>query len=146
MRRNAGKVHWTIWLFGLLLLAFAGISLVPLISQLTKPAYLRTATEFIVAVQQNKLSEAEKLLDKEALPEEKRNLKQVVDMANYRWGRIEKVELIDVVDNPGELKHPKASEAKRVEFHLQCYLSPGYASVYLVPANGEWKIVDYILQ
>ncbi len=146
MRRDAGKVHWTVWIFLLLLVAFAGIALVPLISQLTKPAYLRTATQFIVAIQQNKLDDAKKLMDIEAVPEDKRDLKATVEMATYRWGNIERVELMEVVNAPAELKHPKASEAVRVEFHLQCYLSPGYASVYLVPKDGSWVVVDYILQ
>ena len=48
--------------------------------------------------------------------------------------------------SPADLKHPNAKEGVRVDLHLQCYLAQGSAFVYLVPKDGDWVIVDYMLQ
>lgn len=144
-RAQLGKVHWIVILFFVLLAAFAVVALAPVVSELRQPPAVRTAVRFMELLRQNKLQEAAQLLDP-AVPKEKRDLKKVLDERSLFWGTIEKVTVVDYVENPADLKHPKAREGVRVDFHLQCYLSQGSAFVYLVPQNGKWVIVDYVLQ
>lgn len=144
-RARIGKVHWIVILFFALLAAFAVVALAPMVSELRQPPAVRTAVRFMELIRQNKFQEAAQLLDP-AIPKEKRDPKKAVEERMPFWGTIEKVAVVDYVENPADLKHPNAREGARVDFHLQCYLSQGSAFVYLVPQNGKWVIVDYVLQ
>jgi len=104
------------------------------------------AVRFMVFFRLNQFEEAAKLLDMDAVPKEKRDPKKVIEERMPMLGHIEKVSLVDVVENPADLNHPNAAQGVRVDMHLQCYLAQGSAFIYLVPKNGDWVIVDYTIQ
>lgn len=145
-RSNLGKVHWVFILFIALLAVFAAMALAPVVSEMRRPPYEVKALRFMELIRQNNFPEATRLLDLESVPEEKRDPKKVVEERMPVWGVIEKISLVDTIDNPSDLKHPNAAEGVRVDLHLQCFLAQGSAFIYLVPQNGDWVIVDYTLQ
>lgn len=144
-RLERGKVHWIFVLFVVLVVAFAAIALAPVVSAMRQPPGVRVAVQFMELLRQNKFDEAAKLLDPN-IPKEKRDPKKAVEERMPFWGVIEKVSVVEVVESPADLKHPKAREGLRVDFHLQCYLAQGSAFVYVVPQDGKWVIADYLLQ
>ncbi|MCX7926045.1 MAG: hypothetical protein N2554_09575 [Fimbriimonadales bacterium] len=145
-RRHLGKIHWVFILFIALVAVFAVMALAPIVSAMRQPPYVAKAMQFMEYIRLNKFDEAAKLLDTDAVPKEKRDPKKVIEEKMPILGHIEKVSLVDVIENPGDLKHPNASEGARVDIHLQCYLAQGSAFIYLVPKNGDWVIVDYTIQ
>lgn len=145
-RGQSGKLHWVFLLFIALVVVFAAMVLTPLISELRQPPYVAQAARFMNYLCQNRIEEAAKLLDVQSLPKEKHDLKKIMEERSVTWGTIKKISLVDVVQSPADLKHPKAREGVRVDFHLKCYLAQGSAFIYLVPHNNDWVIVDYILQ
>jgi hypothetical protein len=122
------------------------MALAPVVSEMRRPPYEVKALRFMELIRLNKFDEAAKLLDRESVPKEKRDLKKVLEEHMPMWGTIEKVTLVDTIQSPADLKHPNAKEGVRVDIHLQCYLAQGSAFIYLVPKNGDWVIVDYVLQ
>jgi hypothetical protein len=145
-RRESAKIHWVFILFLVLLAVFAVMALAPVVSEMRRPPYEVKALRFMELIRLNKFDEAAKLLDRESVPKEKRDLKKVLEEHMPMWGTIEKVTLVDTIQSPADLKHPNAKEGVRVDIHLQCYLAQGSAFIYLVPKNGDWVIVDYVLQ
>jgi hypothetical protein len=145
-RRESAKIHWVFILFLALLAVFAVMALAPVVSEMRRPPYEVKALRFMELIRLNKFDEAAKLLDRESVPKEKRDLKKVLEEHMPMWGTIEKVTLVDTIQSPADLKHPNAKEGVRVDIHLQCYLAQGSAFIYLVPKNGDWVIVDYVLQ
>jgi hypothetical protein len=145
-RRESAKIHWVFILFLALLAVFAVMALAPVVSEMRRPPYEVKALRFMELIRLNKFDEAAKLLDRESVPNEKRDLKKVLEEHMPMWGTIEKVTLVDTIQSPADLKHPNAKEGVRVDIHLQCYLAQGSAFIYLVPKNGDWVIVDYVLQ
>jgi hypothetical protein len=145
-RRESAKIHWVFILFLALLAVFAVMALAPVVSEMRRPPYEVKALRFMELIRLNKFDEAAKLLDRESVPNEKRDLKKVLEEHMPMWGTIEKVTLVDTIQSPSDLKHPNAKEGVRVDIHLQCYLAQGSAFIYLVPKNGDWVIVDYVLQ
>jgi len=145
-RRESAKIHWVFILFLALLAVFAVMALAPVVSEMRRPPYEVKALRFMELIRLNKFDEAAKLLDRESVPKEKRDLKKVLEEHMPMWGTIEKVTLVDTIQSPSDLKHPNAKEGVRVDIHLQCYLAQGSAFIYLVPKNGDWVIVDYVLQ
>jgi hypothetical protein len=145
-RRESAKIHWVFILFLALLAVFAVMALAPVVSEMRRPPYEVKALRFMELIRLNKFDEAAKLLDRESVPKEKRDLKKVLEEQMPMWGTIEKVTLVDTIQSPADLKHPNAKEGVRVDIHLQCYLAQGSAFIYLVPKNGDWVIVDYVLQ
>jgi hypothetical protein len=145
-QKESAKVHWVFILFFALLVAFAAMVLAPVVSEMRRPTYEAKALRFMEHIRLNQLSEAAKLLDREAVPKEKRDLKKMLEKYTPMWGTIEKVSLVETIQSPSDLKHPNAQEGVRVDIHLQCYLGQGSAFIYLVPRNGDWVIVDYSLQ
>lgn len=146
MRTLSGKVHWVFILFIVLVAVFAVMALAPVVSEMRKPPYVSKAVQFVEFIRLNKFDEAAKLLDMDAVPKEKRDPKKAIEDKMPMLGHIEKVSLVEVIENPADLKHPNAAQGVRVDLHLQCYLAQGSASVYLVPRNGDWVIVDYVIQ
>lgn len=146
MGKPTGKVHWSILLFLVLIAVFAVMALAPTISAMRRPPYETKALRFMEHLRRNEFDQATKLLDLQSVPKEKHDPKKVLEERMPIWGVIEKVSLVDTIENPADLKHPNASEGVRVDLHLQCYLSQGSAFIYLVPKNGDWVIVDYLLQ
>jgi len=145
-RRESAKIHWVFILFLALLAVFAVMALAPVVSEMRRPPYEVKALHFMELIRLNKFDEAAKLLDRESVPKEKRDPKKVLEEHMPMWGTIEKVTLVDTIQSPADLKHPNAKEGVRVDIHLQCYLAQGSAFIYLVPKNGDWVIVDYVLQ
>ncbi|BCW95945.1 MAG: hypothetical protein WHS44_12565 [Fimbriimonadales bacterium] len=145
-RSVSGKIHWVFILFIALLAVFVVVALAPVVSEMRRPPYEVKAMQFMELIRQNQFPEAAKLLDMESVPEAKRDPKKVLEERMPVWGVIERVTLVDTIQNPADLKHPNASEGVRVDMHLQCYLAQGSAFIYLVPKNGDWVIVDYTLQ
>jgi hypothetical protein len=145
-RRESAKIHWVFILFLALLAVFAVMALAPVVSEMRRPPYEVKALRFMELIRLNKFDEAAKLLDRESVPKEKRDLKKVLEEHMPMWGTIEKVTLVDTIQSPADLKHPNAKEGVRVDIYLQCYLAQGSAFIYLVPKNGDWVIVDYVLQ
>lgn len=142
-QRTAGKVHWSLWLFAMVGITFIGMAVAPMISAVRKPAYERVGDEFVRALAKNQFKEAQQLTDLSALPEERRDFKKKWEERLVIWGEIEGVELIDSVPAPADLQHPRAAEGYRLEYHLKGYLTVGTAFVYVVPSDGDWKVVDY---
>lgn len=145
-RGHFGKIHWVFILFIALAVVFAVMALAPVVSAMRQPPYVRKAVQFMELLRQNQFEEAAKLLDAQFVPKEKRDLKKALEERMPMWGSIERISLMEVVERPSDLKHPKASEGVRVDLHLQCYLSPGSAFIYLIPQNGDWVVVDYAFQ
>lgn len=145
-RRHSGKIHWIFILFIALVAVFAVMALAPVVGELRKPPYVVKAARFMEFIRLNQFEEAAKLLDMDAVPKEKRDPKKVIEERMPMLGHIEKVSLVDVVENPADLNHPNAAQGVRVDMHLQCYLAQGSAFIYLVPKNGDWVIVDYTIQ
>ncbi|GIV06758.1 MAG: hypothetical protein KatS3mg016_2333 [Fimbriimonadales bacterium] len=145
-RSHSGKVHWVFVLFIALVAVFLVMALAPVVGNLRQPPYVVKAMQFMEHIRLNQFEEAKKLLDSESVPKEKRDPKQVLEQRMPILGPIEKVSLVEVVENPSDLKHPKASEGVRVDLHMQCYLAQGSAFIYLVPKGGDWVIVDYTIQ
>jgi len=143
IHRTEGKVHWTIWLFALIGIAFVVMASVQLMKEARKPPYERVGEQFVRALARKQYDAAQKLVDTSALSKERKDFKKLWEDRMAVWGEIDGVELIDAVPAPSDLKHPKASEGYRLEYHLKGYLTVGTAFVYVVPQNGEWKIVDY---
>lgn len=143
VQRTDGKIHWALWLFAVIGIAFVGMIAVPILAEMRKPAYERVGDQFVRALARAEYASAEKLIDKNALPKDKKDIEAKWDERMIVWGRIEGVEIIDSVPAPADLNHPKASEGYRLEYHLKGYLTVGTAFVYVVPINGEWKVVDY---
>ena len=146
MRRESAKIHWVFILFIVLLAVFAAVAFAPIVSEMRRPPYEVKALRFMELIRLNQFPEAAKLLDMESVPKQKRDLKKVLEEHMPMWGTIEKVTLVDTIQSPADLKHPNAKEGVRVDIHLQCYLAQGSAFIYLVPKNGDWVIVDYVLQ
>lgn len=144
--KHSGKVHWVFILFIVLVAVFLAMALAPVVGNLRKPPYVAKAMQFMEFIRLNQFEEAQKLLDVEAVPKEKRDPKQVMELRMPILGPIEKVTLVEVIENPGDLKHPNANEGVRVDLHMQCYLAQGSAFIYLVPKDGDWVIVDYTIQ
>ena len=138
MRRESAKIHWVFVLFLALLAVFAVMALAPVVSEMRRPPYEAKALRFMELIRQNQFPEAAKLLDMESVPEAKRDPKKVLEERMPLWGVIEKVSLVETVQSPADLKHPKAKEGVRVDLHLQCYLAQVSAFVYLVPKDGDW--------
>ncbi|MCS6918622.1 MAG: hypothetical protein NZM28_02500 [Fimbriimonadales bacterium] len=146
MRRPTGKVHWVFLLFIALVAVFAVMALAPVVGEMRRPPYEAKAIRFMEHLRLNEFDQAAKLLDMQSVPKEKQDPKKAVEERMPLWGTIEKVSLVESIQSPADLKHPKASEGVRVDLHLQCYLGQGSASVYLAPQGGDWVIVDYLLQ
>jgi len=146
MRRESAKIHWVFVLFIVLLAVFAAMAFAPIVSEMRRPPYEVKALRFMELIRQNKFAEAANLLDMESVPKEKRDPKKVLEERMPLWGTIEKISLVETIQSPADLKHPKAKEGVRVDLHLQCYLAQGSAFIYLVPKDGDWVIVDYTLQ
>ncbi len=146
MRKPMGKVHWVFLLFIALVAVFAVMALAPVVSEMRRPPYEVKAIRFMEHLRLNEFPEAAKLLDMQSVPKEKQDPKKVLEERMPLWGTIEKVSLVESIQSPADLKHPKANEGVRVDLHLQCYLGQGSAYVYLVPQDNDWVIVDYILQ
>jgi hypothetical protein len=144
--KHSGKVHWVFILFIALVAVFLVMALAPVVGNLRKPPYVTKAMQFMEFIRLNQFEEAKKLLDAEAVPKEKRDPKLVMEQRMPILGSIEKITLVEVIENPGDLKHPNASEGVRVDLHMQCYLAQGSAFIYLVPKDGDWVIVDYTIQ
>ncbi|MEN3002448.1 MAG: hypothetical protein ABDI19_11490 [Armatimonadota bacterium] len=144
MQRQAGKVHWLIWLFIGIVVIFAAVALAPVVSTLRRPSYQRPADAFIRALARNAFKEAEQVVDKASLPKEKQDIKKAwQEKQQYGWGSITSVELVEAVQSPAELKHPRAAESWRLQYHVQGDLNYGTALVYVAPTGDSWKVVDY---
>lgn len=144
MHRHAGRIHWLVWLFIGIVVIFAAVALAPVVGELRRPPYQRPADEFIRALARNEFQAAERVADKTALSKEKQDIKKAwQEKQQYGWGAITSVELVDVVQAPAELKHPRAAESWRIEYHVQGELTYGTALVYVAPTNDGWKVVDY---
>lgn len=143
---RSGKVHWVFILFIALVAVFLVMALAPVVGSLRQPPYVVKAMQFMEFIRLNQFEAAKKLLDIESVPKEKRDPKQVIEQRMPLLGPIEKVTLVEVIENPSDLKHPKADEGVRVDLHMQCYLAQGSAFVYLVPKGDDWVIVDYTIQ
>lgn len=143
VHRREGRIHWTFWLFVIVGIAFVLMAVAPFMSEMRKPAYERAGDDFIRALARGEFPSAEKQVDSNALPEDKKDVKAKWNERMSVWGQIEGIEMIDSVPAPNDLKHPKASEGYRLEYHLKGYLTVGTAFVYVVPQNGNWKVVDY---
>jgi hypothetical protein len=144
MRRYAGRVHWMVWLFIGIVVIFAAVALAPVMSELRRPPYQRSADEFIRDLARNRFKEAERVVDKASLPKEKQDIKKSwQERQQYGWGTITSVELVEVIPSPAELKHPRAAESWRIQYHVQGDLTYGTALVYVAPTKRGWKVVDY---
>lgn len=144
MQRYAGRVHWVVALFIGIVVIFAAVALAPVVGEMRRPPYQRPADEFIRALARKDFQAAERVVDKSALPKEKRDIKKAWQQKQqYSWGNITSVELVDAVQAPAELKHPRMAESWRIEYNVQGDLTYGTAWVYVAPLNGGWKVVDY---
>lgn len=146
MRKPTGKVHWVFLLFIALVVVFAVMALAPVVSEMRRPPYEVKAVRFMNHLRLNEFDKAAQMLDMQSVPKEKQDPKKVLEERMPMWGTIEKISLVESIQNPADLKHPKASEGVRVDLHLQCYLAQGSAFIYLVPQGNDWVIVDYVLQ
>lgn len=145
-RGDSGKIHWVFILFIVLVAVFAVVALAPVVAELRTPPYVAKANQFMEHLRLNQFDAAAKLLDVDATPKEKRDPKKVIEQKMQMLGHIEKVSVVEVIESPADLKHPNADKGVRVDMHLQCYLAQGSAFIYLVPKNGDWVIVDYVIQ
>ena len=144
MHRHAGRVHWLVWLFIGIVVIFAVVALAPVMAELRRPPYQRPADEFIRALAQNRFAAAERVVDKASLPKEKQDIKKSwQERQQYGWGNVTSVELVEVIRSPAELKHPRAAESWRIQYHVQGDLNYGTALVYVAPTKRGWKVVDY---
>ncbi len=144
MQRSAGRVHWLVWLFLGVAVIFLLVALAPVMGEMRRPPYQRVADEFIRALAKNQFKEAEQLVDKSALPAEKQDIKKAwQERQQYGWGIVTSVERVESVQAPAELKHPRMSDAWRIQYHVQGELNYGTAFVYVVPTDGGWKVVDF---
>ncbi|GBC93052.1 hypothetical protein HRbin15_01537 [bacterium HR15] len=133
-----------VWLFIGIVVIFAAVALAPVVGEMRRPPYQRPADEFIRALARNDFQGAEHVMDKSALPKEKQNIKQAWQQKQQMgWGAITSVELVNAVQAPAELKHPRMAESWRIEYHVEGELTYGTAFVYVAPTNGGWKVVDY---
>jgi hypothetical protein len=144
MHRHAGRVHWLVWLFIGIVVIFAAVALAPVMGELRRPPYQRPADEFIRALAQNRFQAAERVVDKASLPKEKKDIKERwQERQRYGWGTVTSVELVETIRSPAELKHPRAAESWRIQYHVQGDLNYGTALVYVAPTKHGWKVVDY---
>ncbi len=144
MRRRVGRVHWLVWLFIAIVVVFAAVALAPVVGEMRRPPYQRPADEFMRALARNKFKEAERQVDRTALPKEKQDIRKAwQERQQFGWGTITSVELVEAVQAPAELKHPRASESWRIQYHVQGELNYGTALVYVAPTDAGWKVVDY---
>ncbi|MCS7065262.1 MAG: hypothetical protein NZL85_03185, partial [Fimbriimonadales bacterium] len=120
MRRQAGRVHWMVWLFIGIVAIFAAVALAPVVGELRRPPYQRPADEFMRALARNEFEAAARVVDKATMPKEKQDIKKAwQEKQQYGWGAITSVELVDAVQAPAELKHPRAAQSWRIEYHVQ---------------------------
>mgnify|MGYP000415723108 CR=1 FL=1 len=132
-----------VWLFIGIVVIFVAVALAPVVGELRRPPYQRPADEFIRALARNDFKAAERVVDKSALPKEQRDLRKAWQDKQMGWGTITSIELIEAVQSPAELNHPRAADSWRIEYNVQGELTYGTARVYVAPVNGGWKVVDY---